>query len=63
MADKSPSVGTLARTRPPLNGAQRPLSWIKRRARRLERAYAMSRRDALLNARIDWTHFHPATTH
>jgi hypothetical protein len=49
--------------RPYLNGAQRPLSWIKRRARKLERVYVIPRRIAILNARIDWAHFHPVTTH
>ena len=32
-------------------------SWIRRRARRLARAFQLSRREAVANAWQDWTHF------
>jgi len=38
-----------------------PLSWIKRRARRLVQAFHISRREAVANAWLDWTHFYPTT--
>lgn len=46
-------------------GAQRPLAqrnplaWIKRRARRLARAFNLTRREAVHCAAIDWSHFMP----
>lgn len=36
-----------------------PASWIRRRARRLARAYNLSRRAAIKNAIVDWMHFNP----
>lgn len=37
----------------------RPFAWIKRRARRLERGFAIPRRAALLQASQDWKRFQP----
>lgn len=34
-------------------------AWIKRRARRLARAFQISRREAVANAWQDWTYFNP----
>lgn len=34
-------------------------AWIKRRARRLVRAFQITRREAVANAVIDWTDFCP----
>lgn len=34
-------------------------AWIRRRARRLARAFQLSRRDAVANAWHDWTRFNP----
>lgn len=61
MADFLASAGANA-LRHPLASSCRPLSWIKRRARRLQRAFAITRRSALVSARVDWTHFHLVTT-
>lgn len=36
-----------------------PLVWIKRRAGRLERGFAISRRAALFQATQDWKRFQP----
>lgn len=36
-------------------------AWIKRRARRLVRAFHISRREAVANAWQDWLHFYPNT--
>lgn len=36
-----------------------PQAWIRRRARRLARAYNLSRREAIKNAIIDYSHFQP----
>lgn len=36
-------------------------AWIKRRARRLMRAFQISRREAVANAWQDWSHFYPNT--
>lgn len=38
-----------------------PQAWIRRRARRLAHAYNLSRREALKNAIIDYSHFQPGT--
>ncbi|MES2947518.1 MAG: hypothetical protein V4858_03155 [Pseudomonadota bacterium] len=62
MANTHALAGARAPHRPYLKGVPRPLTWIKRRARSLERAYAIPRRIALLNARIDWAHFQPVVT-
>lgn len=40
-----------------------PLSWIKRRARRLAHFFAVSRSEAVQSAAHDWTIFNPAATH
>jgi hypothetical protein len=61
MADTLASAGANALRRS-LPSSAHPLSWIKRRARRLQRAFAITRRSALVNARVDWSHFHTATT-
>jgi hypothetical protein len=45
-------------TRPPATH-QSAGAWIKRRARRLVRAFQISRREAVANAGIDWTDFRP----
>jgi hypothetical protein len=37
-----------------------PLSWIKRRARRIEQYYRIERREALCNAVLDFFAFNPA---
>lgn len=42
---------------------QKPLSWIKRRARRLALAYAIERHEAVAAAALDWAHFNPTATH
>jgi len=34
-----------------------PQAWVRRRARRLVRAYNLSPREAIRTALIDWTHF------
>jgi len=36
-------------------------TWIKRRARRLVQAFQISRREAVANALLDWTHLYPTT--
>lgn len=36
-------------------------AWIKRRARRLVRAFQIDRREAVATAWQDWSHFHPNT--
>lgn len=47
----------------PGNGVLRisATAWIRRRARRLMRAFQISRREAVANAWLDWSHFHPNT--
>lgn len=42
-----------------VNAARSPLNWVRRRARRLQRFYAISRREAVDNAWQDWGMFHP----
>lgn len=37
-------------------------AWIKRRARRLVRAFQISRSEAVANAWLDWTHFYRPRT-
>lgn len=46
--------------RPPI-ARQSASAWIKRRARRLVRAFHISRREAIANAWQDWSHFYPNT--
>lgn len=38
-------------------------AWIKRRARRLVRAFQISRREAVASAVTDWFMFNPTPTH
>lgn len=47
-------------TRPPVAHPSAS-AWIKRRARRLVRAFHISRREAVANAWLDWSHFYPNT--
>ncbi len=47
-------------TRPPITHLSAS-AWIKRRARRLVRAFQISRREAVANAWMDWMHFYPNT--
>lgn len=63
MANTPPKAGARAPHRPYLNGAQRPLSWIKRRARRIEHRFQVSRREALSCALHDWHAFNPNAMH
>ncbi|QSI33323.1 hypothetical protein GNX71_28665 [Variovorax sp. RKNM96] len=42
-----------------IEAAQSPVNWVRRRARRLERFYQVSRREAVANAWQDWASFHP----
>lgn len=39
-----------------------PIAWIKRRARRLARAYDIERHEAVENAFMDWSLFNPTAT-
>lgn len=55
-------LGSASVSRCPLR-PQAPLSWIKRRARRLARFYVISRREAVASAADDWTVFNPAAAH
>lgn len=61
MADSLASSGARA-SRCPLR-PHTHLSWIKRRARSLAQAYQITRREAVANARLDWSHFNPCATH
>lgn len=61
MADSLASASAFA-LRHSLPSSARPLSWIKRRARRLQGAFAIPRRAALVDACVDWSLFHPVTT-
>ena len=53
MAAQSPAALALR----PAN--RTPLAWIRRRARRLEKAYNLNRWEAVHSAAIDWSHFMP----
>lgn len=55
MADITPT-GERDSRRP---SSRSPQAWIRRRARRLARAYNLTQREALKNAIIDWAHFQP----
>lgn len=57
MADTLAPAPVRASRRP--YSSRSPSAWIRRRARRLARAYNLSRREAVKNAIIDWTHFNP----
>ncbi len=67
MANSSTSSGQYAQTpalstpaRPLYLVAQtRPLTWIKRRARKISAFYGVNRREAVRSARIDWVLFQP----
>ena len=48
--------------RPAHASQQSANAWIKRRARRLVKAFQISRREAVANAWQDWAQFHPNTT-
>lgn len=63
MADTIASQGARAPLPPYLTRTARPLSWIKLRARRLERAFSVTRREAVTSAGQDWTRFNPTATH
>lgn len=63
MADTLHLTGQRARAPLYLVAQKHPIIWIKRRARRLERAFQISRREAIENARIDWACFQPASMH
>lgn len=41
------------------SAARSPLNWVRRRARRLQNFYAISRREAVDNAWQDWGMLHP----
>lgn len=47
----------------PLSPTRPRLSWIIRRARCMAQFYKISRREAVANAALDWTHFNPTATH
>lgn len=47
----------------PLSPTRTRLSWIIRRARCMAQFYKISRREAVVNAALDWTHFNPTATH
>jgi hypothetical protein len=61
MANSLASAGARAPHSPSVSCIPRPLSWVKRRARRLALVYRISRRDAVANAAIDWSHFNPTS--
>lgn len=61
MANTLASAGTHVPQSPSPVSPTQPLAWIKRRAKRLVVAYRISRRDAVVNAAIDWSHFNPAS--
>ena len=59
MADSLAPSRKTARASLYLSAPRRPLTWIKRRARRLARAFQINRREAVANAWQDWTYFNP----
>lgn len=61
MADSRLLPSIPARASSPLyrSAQNRPLTWIKRRARRLQRAFLISRPEAVEAACSDWVHFQP----
>lgn len=61
MADSRLLPSIPARASSPLyrSAQRRPLTWIKRRARRLQRAFLISRPEAVEAACSDWVHFQP----
>ena len=63
MADFLAPSRALARTSLYLIAQRRPLTWIKRRTRRLQTAFAVPRRTALAQAVSDWSYFQPRAAH
>lgn len=58
MTDKTLSFGARAQSHQfTQKNARSQAGWIKRRARRLAQAFAITRREALLNACTDWCFF------
>lgn len=53
----------VSRVRPYRTAPPHRFGWIKRRARSLQSAYVLSRREAVANAALDWSHFNPRTVH
>ena len=63
MADSLAPSRKTARASLYLSAPRRPLTWIKRRARRLQKAFAVPRRTALVQATADWANFQPRDVH
>ncbi|NMM12460.1 MAG: hypothetical protein HHJ17_02805 [Rhodoferax sp.] len=59
MANPLASAGARALHSPSFPCTSQALSWIKRRARRVERFYQVSRREALACASMDFSSFNP----
>lgn len=60
MANTLAFVGARATQSPASSCSTRSLSWIKRRARRIEQYYRVERREALCNAVLDFRAFNPS---
>jgi len=61
MADTASRVAAHPHTHSPLylRAVRSPQAWVRRRARRLQRFYAISRREAVDSAWEDWVCFQP----
>lgn len=60
-AAASPSLSPANAASTPHSSRPQALAWIKRRARRLQAFFVLSRHDAVRAAVLDWADFNPAS--